>query len=116
MKRSEEKINEMRNGKIYPGMRNDGMPASHNGSDLSGYASMLDEEERKYLKARYKRLCLCRDISNKIEQMENEDEKDVLMNRYIKLMKWEDICVKMNCSWKQIHRIHARALKNFQIF
>ena len=115
MERSEVKINEMRLNKICPSVNNDGMPHSHGNNDLSGYVALLDEEEKRYTKARYERIKLCRDISDKIECMENEDEKDVLMYRYIKLMKWEDICVRMDISWKQVHRIHARALKNFKL-
>ena len=115
MKRSEEKITEMRLGKIMPSAGNDGMPHAHNNTDLSGYAALLDEEERRYIKARYRRIKLCKEITDKIERMCNEDEKDVLMYRYIRLMKWEDICVKMEKSWKQTHRIHTRALNNFVI-
>lgn len=115
MERSEVRMKEMRLNQIYPGMNNDGMPHAHSSSDLSGYASVLDEEERRYLKARYNRIALCRDISNKIERLADEDEKDVLMYRYIKLMKWEDICVKMNHSWQHIHRIHKKALENFKM-
>lgn len=115
MERSEVRMREMRLNKIYPSMNNDGMPHAHNSSDLSGYASVLDEEERRYLKARYNRIVLCRDISNKIECLVDEDEKDVLMYRYIKLMKWEDICVKMDHSWQHIHRIHKKALENFKM-
>lgn len=113
MKRSEEKITEMRLSKIMPSTGNDGMPHAHNNTDLSAYAALLDEEERRYMEARYHRIKLCREITDKIERMDNEDEKDILMYRYIRLMKWEDICVKINKSWKQIHRIHARALNNF---
>lgn len=115
MERSEVKIAEMRMNKICPSVNNDGMPHAHSNSDLSGYAALLDEEERRYMKARYERIRICRDISDKIERMGNEDEKDVLMYRYIKLMKWEDICVKMGHSWQHIHRIHKRALENFKM-
>ena len=31
--------------------------------------------------------------------------------RYISSLSWERICVEMNYSWKQIHRIHSDALK-----
>ena len=113
MKRSEEKITEMRLSKIMPSSGNDGMPRAHNNTDLSGYAALLDEEERRYMKARYRRIKICKEITDKIERMDNEDEKDVLVYRYIRLMKWEDICGKISKSWKQTHRIHARALKNF---
>lgn len=115
MERSEVKINEMRLNRICPSVNNDGMPHAHNNNDLSGYAALLDEEERRYMKARYNRIKTCKEISDKIEHMENEDEKDVLMYRYIKLMKWEDICVQMKYSWKHIHRIHSKALSNFKM-
>lgn len=115
MERSELKIAEVRLNKICPSVNNDGMPHAHSNSDLSGYAALLDEEEKRYMKARYERIKLCRDISDKIERMSNEDEKDVLMYRYIKLMKWEDIAVKMDYSWQHLHKIHARALHDFKI-
>ena len=44
---------------------------------------------------------------------EDEDEKDVLMFRYIGRMKWEDICVRMNLSWRRVHYIHSDALEHF---
>lgn len=115
MQRSELKISEMRLNKICPSVINDGMPHASNNSDLSGYAALLDEEEKRYIKARYKRIKLCKEITDKIERMENENEKDVLMYRYIKLIKWEDMAVKMNYSWQHLHKIHARALRNFSI-
>lgn len=115
MKRSEERIREMRMNRICPAVIADGMPHASGGSDLSGYAARLDEEERKYRKARYLRIKRCQEISDKIERLVDEDEKDVLFYRYIKLMKWEDICVEMNYSWKWVHKIHARALEHFSM-
>lgn len=115
MERSELRMRELRLSKSCPSVITDGMPHASNNNDLSGYAALLDQEERKYMKARYQRIRKCKEITDKIERLENEDEKDVLMYRYIKLMKWEDICVKLGHSWKQVHRIHARALKNFVI-
>lgn len=114
MKRSKERIDEMRFNIICPSVISDGMPHAYGGSDLSGYAALLDQEERRYMKARYNRIKKCKEITDRIERLENEDEKDVLMYRYIKLMKWEDICVKMEYSWKHIHRIHSSALNNFK--
>ena len=115
MERSELKIREMRLNKISLAIVMDGMPHASKNSDLSGYAALLDQEERRYMKARYKRIQMCKEITDKIERMKNEDEKDVLMYRYIRLMKWEDICVKMNFSWQWVHKIHAKALRNFEI-
>ena len=113
MKRCEERLKEIRGNRVSISVASDGMPHAHNQSDLSSYAALLDQEERKYLKVRYIRIRKCTEITNKIERL--EDEKDVLLYRYIKLMKWEDICVEMNLSWQHVHRIHARALKNFKM-
>lgn len=115
MERSELKIREMRLKQMLPSMDADGMPHAHNNSDLSGYAALLDQEERKYLKARYMRIRKCKEITDRIEHLADEDEKDVLMYRYIKLMTWEDIAVKMGFSWQHTHKIHARALSNFKL-
>ena len=38
----------------------------------------------------------------------------LLRYRYIDGLKWEEVCVKMNYSWKQIHRIHSAALKQLR--
>lgn len=38
-------------------------------------------------------------------------ERELLRLRYLMGMKWEDICVVMSYSWKQIHRIHGFALR-----
>ena len=115
MQRYAEKITEMRLNRIGATIKIDGMPHAHNASDLSSYAAKLDEMEHKYLRERYKRMVKCKEITDRIEMLSDEDEKDVLVYRYVRLMKWEDICVKMNRSWKQIHRIHARALNNFKL-
>ena len=37
--------------------------------------------------------------------------RTLLRYRYVDGMKWEDICVKMNYSWRQTHRLHGDALK-----
>ena len=115
MQRYAERITEMRLNRMGAAIRIDGMPHTHGSSDLSLYAAKLDEEERKYLRERYKRIVKCKEITDRIEMLQDEDEKDVLVYRYIRLMKWEDICVKMSRSWKQVHRIHARALNNFEL-
>ena len=101
--------------KRYPTVIQDGMPHGAGGGDLSGYAARMDELERKIIKARYKRIQILKEIRDHIERMEDENEKDVLVYRYVRNMKWEDIAVKMIFSWKQIHRIHSKALENFKM-
>ena len=115
MRRSELKIREMRLNRICPTIVNDGMPHASSFNDLSAYAVLLDQEEKRYMKYRYRRNRECKEITDRIERLLDEDEKDVLLYRYIKLLKWEDIAVKMGFSWQHVHKIHAQALKNFKM-
>jgi DNA-directed RNA polymerase specialized sigma subunit len=39
----------------------------------------------------------------------------LLRYRYLECLKWEEVCVKMNYSWMQTHRIHANALKQLNL-
>lgn len=34
--------------------------------------------------------------------------------RYIEGLKWEEVCIRINYSWMQTHRIHANALNQLQ--
>jgi hypothetical protein len=47
--------------------------------------------------------------------MEDENEKDVLTYRYLRGMKWEEIAIKMEYTYRNIIKIHGRALSNFTI-
>ena len=38
----------------------------------------------------------------------------LLRYRYMDGLKWEEVCVKMNYSWMQTHRIHANALNQLK--
>ena len=115
MERSELKMQEIRLSRICTAVLNDGISHAYSNNDLSSYAAVLDQEEKRYLKYRYQRIEKCKEITARIECLSDEDQKDVLTYRYIKLMKWEDICERMKFSWKQVHRIHLMALKNFRI-
>jgi RNA polymerase sigma factor (sigma-70 family) len=37
-------------------------------------------------------------------------ERNLLRSRYIEGRSWEEICVEMCYSWRNIHNIHSRAL------
>lgn len=115
LKRLEEELAELRLSKMCPSANQDGMPHASGSSDLSGYMVQIDKLERKIQKARYQRIRKFKEIRDRIERLEDENEKDVLMYRYIKGLKWEDIAVKMGYSWKQIHRFHSNALENFKM-
>lgn len=40
-----------------------------------------------------------------------EKEQYLMRARYLENKTWEQICVDMSYCWKQIHRIHSKALK-----
>lgn len=113
--RLNEELAEIRINKMFPSMTQDGMPHAHNNTDLSVYASRIDKTERKIIKARYLKIQKMKEITEKIERMDDENEKDVLFYRYIRLMKWEEIAVKMKYTYRNVTKIHGRALCNFQI-
>lgn len=114
--RLKEQLAELRIGKMSPGCEiGDGLPHAHNATDLSSYAAKVDELEREIVAARYRRICAFEQVRNCIEALEDEREKLLLTYRYLRGLKWEEICVKMDYKWRQVHRIHARALKNLKM-
>ena len=72
----------------------------------NGYPPMYGNTEQYHTKESIKR---------RIEAMEDEREKDLLTYRYLKGLKWEEICVRMDYKWRQVHRIHAMAIKNLKM-
>lgn len=116
--RISEQFEELKLSAMCPGVKTiSDMPraTSFNQSDLSDYIVAEDELISELLKARYKRVMVYTDIFNRIEALENEDERAVLTYRYIKKMTWEKIACEVHLEWAQLHRIHARALKNFKL-
>lgn len=58
---------------------------------------------------------LCNNILLKIDQMEDETEKNILILKYIQNHTWEEICEIMNYSLRQIYNLHNRALEHFNL-
>lgn len=108
----EIKIKEIRFDKTNPSLILSDMQKTHNYSDLSDYIVKLEEVEKKLLKKRAKKEERYLQILEKIEKLENENEKLVLRLRYLSCMSWEKIADNMNYSWQHVHKIHSRALKN----
>lgn len=112
----EEEIAEVRRIQMQPAMKSsNGMPHGTIKKDLSDYAAEIDCLISRLMKARYKRIKTYNDIYGKIEKLKNEEEKRVLMLRYIKCMEWEEIRKRMNFSLRRIYQIHANALKHIEI-
>ncbi len=114
--RLERQRQELRINNLGPtAINNDGMPHGSGAGDLSRYAAKLDEIEREIISARYERICAFQWVRKAIEAMQDEQEKDLLTYRYIDGLKWEEVAVKMGYSWQHTHKIHSRALENFNM-
>ncbi|MDR1770369.1 MAG: hypothetical protein LBS02_07015 [Hungatella sp.] len=64
---------------------------------------------------RYHKVKICVELYDKIELLEEEQEKRLLKYRYIRWCRWEDIADKMGYSDRQIFNIHKKALNSLYI-
>ena len=110
-----DEIQRLRLDKMFPSVVNDGMPHGSSCSDLSDYAAILDEQIEFLKEERLEKVRCYQKIERQIRQMENEDEQEVLRLRYILGMKWEELAVKMNYSYRRTLDIHGKALLSFKI-
>ena len=110
-----DEIQRLRLDKMFPSVVNDGMPHGSSHSDLSDYAAILNEQIDLLKEERLERVRCYQKIERQIRQMENEDEQEVLRLRYILGMKWEEVAVKMNYSYRRTLDIHGKALLSFKI-
>lgn len=115
LERARLRIEELRSNKQNPSYHLSFDVGGNKITDLSNYAALLDAEERRYVMIKHKCNKRCVEIQNQIEKLEKTSQKDLLTYKYIKRMKWHEICNVMDRSWTQIHRIHSEALKNFEI-
>lgn len=113
--RIDSEIAELRSMKISPSVVNDGMPHGSGQSDMSGYAAELDRMIRDLIKERYKRIKVYQEIVQSIKKLRSENEKDVLFYRYIRGLDWWEIAEKMRYSERWIHKIHGKALCNYEL-
>lgn len=89
----------------------DGMPKGNAVNDSIGnLVAKVDKLMRDYLHKYDEALCELYKIERCIESLDNETERVLMSKRYIQGLNWEDICVDMNYSWRQVHRIHTQIL------
>lgn len=110
-----EEIDQLRMDKMFPSLVQDGMPHGSGASDLSAYAAKLDELLGELEEQMNERIQLRREIVRKIECMESETEKAVLRYRYIHMLKWEEIAVKMHYGYRNVLKVHGRALEHLKM-
>lgn len=108
-----EEIQRLRMDKMFPSVINDGMPHSSECRDLSDYVVLLDKQIDNLKKERLERMKIYADIEERIREMEDETEKEILRLKYIKGNSFEKIAVKLNYSYRHVTRLHGDALQNF---
>lgn len=91
------------------------MPKAHKQTDLSDYMVRLERILTRISNEKNEMQKIQLEIEEKIIDMMDGEQSRVLYLRYIQFMKWEDICVEMGYSWRQVHNIHSKALKNLSI-
>ena len=114
-KEIQEEIDDLRMNKMFPALIQDGMPHGSSCMDLSEYAAQLDDLLTELKDQMEQRIRIRREITQRIEAMQDETEKTVLRLRYIHWLQWEQIAERMGYGWTQVHRIHGRALTNFKM-
>lgn len=91
------------------------MPKGSGQTDLSTAMAKLDALLSKIEKKKAEMLAIRIDIESCIADMQDGLQGRVLYLRYICLMNWEDICVEIDYSWRQTHRLHSEALRNLKM-
>lgn len=110
-----EEIQKLRADKMFPSLAMDGMPHGNGTSDLSEYAARLDEEINKLKVQRLEKVKIYSDISSRIRRVEDDNQRELLMYRYIKGMSWEDVASELGYTWRWTHKLHSKALDAIDI-
>lgn len=95
---------------LIAGPNLDGMPRS------PGVSNPTERAALNHLTLVAKCEAKLKDIASALERIEDliDDlepiERRVARLHYVEGLKWEDVCEKINYSWRQTHRIHGRLL------
>lgn len=115
VKQLEEEIELLRLDKMSPSFRYSDMPRSKHYTDMSDYMVMLEKLTDKLCSAKYKRIKLYTGISESIEAMKDETEKNLLRAKYIHLKTWDQVADVIGYEKRWTMKLHGRALKNLKL-
>ncbi|ROR28370.1 hypothetical protein EDD66_105312 [Mobilisporobacter senegalensis] len=91
------------------------MPKSKTHTDLSDYIVKIDDMISRIDKLKKECMDKKLDIETHIFEMPDGVEAEIIYKRYLEFKTWEQICTEIGYSWRQTHRLHNKALNNFQI-
>ena len=100
-----------------------GVPGSRNRKDLSDAEVAIEELVESYMRVIAAYVTKEADILEKLELMQEAEERTVLMLKYIsdkdertgRALTWYDIAERMNVSKRTAQYIHGRALQHFPL-
>lgn len=94
----------------------DGMPQGSTvgtGGVPERWAVKMDEVERLYMEKAAALADALMEIEKVIDVLEPR-ERTLIRLYYFDGLTWEEVCVKMSYSWRQIHYIHKKALEKLR--
>ena len=100
---------------MSPSVSLSGMPHGSGQGDLSSYAAKLDEQIRKLQEWKQEKAKMYEDILSRIRRVEDDNQRALLMYRYIQGMRWEEVAAKMGYTWRWTHKLHSKALDTIEI-
>ena len=80
---------------------------------LTGLVARAEELRGQYRRCIEELTAAQLEVERLIETLEPR-EREILRLRYIDGAKWEDICVILSYSWRQVHRAHSAALQKLE--
>lgn len=82
--------------------------------DLSDYMVKLENAKECIEKCKIESAQKKEEIINKIEELEDTEQRLALKLRYIQLDNIRKICKKMSCGRSTVYRIHDKAINNLE--
>lgn len=110
-----DEIQRLREDKMFPSLIIDGMPHGSSQSDLSAYAARLDEQMAKLKEWQLEKVKMYECILDRIRRVEDDNQRALLMCRYIKGMRWEEVASELGYTWRWTHKMHSKALDAIDI-
>lgn len=93
----------------------DGMP--HNGGGGQGSGMNLADKHMELERLYNEKIA---ELTDKLAEIEEAitplepRERTLIRLHYFQGLTWEQVAVKMNYSWRQVHRLHGKALEKLQ--
>ena len=80
-------------------------------TDILTLITKIEDSQIELIQKQSKLVDIMESIEHTIDGLEDSTERLILRSRYLQCKKWEQICVELNYSWRQIHRLHSNKKK-----